>query len=156
RRGLRRGRGAAADGGRVHERLRRAGDAARRPQVEVRGREALARRAGTDAADPPPPRPVDPALWPERLRPRAVALPPGADAAAFLERARRARHGRVKTWLQRRLRRGMSDFDVNGLLGMYPTHLVTTGQWRRLLRDELPRSCLDVGAGAGDVTVTLA
>lgn len=50
----------------------------------------------------------------------------------------------------------MSDFDANGVLGMYPMHLATTAQWRDLLGDTPRGRLLDVGAGSGDVTSELA
>jgi SAM-dependent methyltransferase len=49
----------------------------------------------------------------------------------------------------------MSDFDANGLLGMYPMHLLGTEQWRALLPWAEGARHLDVGAGSGDVTRTL-
>src|SRR5689334_20234323 len=78
------------------------------------------------------------------------------DATAdFIERSRKLRHGRARTWLQRVTRLWMSDFDANGLLDMYPMHLASTEQWRRLLGDQPIASLLDVGAGSGAVTRTL-
>jgi SAM-dependent methyltransferase len=53
----------------------------------------------------------------------------------------------------------MSDFDVNGLLDVYPMHLLGTEQFRRLLGADADgprfRALLDVGAGSGDVTLAL-
>ncbi len=49
----------------------------------------------------------------------------------------------------------VSDFDANGLLSMYPMHLVSEAQLRALLALPAPAKLsrvLDVGAGAGDVT----
>jgi SAM-dependent methyltransferase len=50
----------------------------------------------------------------------------------------------------------MSDFDANGLLDMYPMHLLGTSQWQDLLGDTGSQRHLDVGAGAGEVTRTLS
>ncbi len=50
----------------------------------------------------------------------------------------------------------MSDFDVNGLLRMYAMHLLDTSQWQQLLGPPSQRRLVDVGAGSGDVTATLA
>jgi SAM-dependent methyltransferase len=51
----------------------------------------------------------------------------------------------------------MSDFEVNGLLDMYPMHLLTTAQWSLLLAQQTTsNSLLDVGAGNGDLTQALA
>ena len=66
-----------------------------------------------------------------------------------------ARHGVLKTTLQRALRFYLSDFDANALLGMYPMLLLCTSHWQRLL-DGGGKRLLDVGAGSGDVTSALA
>jgi SAM-dependent methyltransferase len=50
----------------------------------------------------------------------------------------------------------MSDFDADGLLDMYPMHLLGTGGWRKLLGDRPRGRHLDIGAGAGHVTATIA
>jgi len=74
---------------------------------------------------------------------------------AILEEARKQSHGLFRTWLQRRLRLFFSDFDVNAWLGMYPMTYLTTEEWKRLLPDAGGR-LLDVGAGSGDLTRSLA
>jgi SAM-dependent methyltransferase len=73
----------------------------------------------------------------------------------YFVRARRERHGRLLTWVHRSLRGLLSDFDINGLLGTYPMHVLGPAQWEHLLPDASGR-LLDVGAGNGDVTRTLA
>ncbi|HEU5076759.1 MAG TPA: methyltransferase domain-containing protein [Polyangiaceae bacterium] len=98
---------------------------------------------------------------PEPLRSRFVQLGRDASLSAYLERARRERHGRLLTGVHRMLRGYLSDFDINGLLNVYPMHVLGTEQWRYLLeRAPLARSegarLLDVGAGNGDVTCALA
>jgi len=98
---------------------------------------------------------------PDALRHRFVQL--GRDAALneYLARARRERHGSFVTRLHRVLRGYLSDFDINGLLNVYPMHVLGTEQWRYLL-DQAPLEqaqgarLLDVGAGSGDVTHALA
>lgn len=87
----------------------------------------------------------------------------GRDAGldAYLKRARSARHGRMLTWLHRALRGWLSDFDINGLLGIYPMHVLSTDQWAELLgptarNDGRFGTLLDIGAGRGDVTAELA
>src|SRR4051812_16826539 len=94
--------------------------------------------------------------WPKRLRARFVELRADAGTRAFLLRAEQNRHGALRTWLHRVLRHTLSDFDVNGLLDMYPMHLLSTGQWQELLGPRSIARCLDVGAGSGDVSVELA
>jgi SAM-dependent methyltransferase len=61
------------------------------------------------------------------------------------------------------LRSFLSDFDINGILGTYPMHILSEQQWRAFLgeaiKDLTPGtlgSILDVGAGRGDVTSLLA
>jgi len=81
--------------------------------------------------------------------------PAGRD---FVESCFAAPHGAITGALHSWLRLFLSDFDVNGLLGTHPLFLLDTEQWARLLnrdRDGLG-SLLDIGAGNGDVTSTLA
>lgn len=93
---------------------------------------------------------------PAQLRQRFVQL--GADDAAldFVRRARARSAGPWRTRTQRLLRLFLSDFNANALLGLYPMHLLSTDQARRLLAGLSPRSLLDVGAGSGDITRQLA
>lgn len=98
---------------------------------------------------------------PAALRDRFVQL--GRDAAldAYFERAKRERHGRFLTGVHRVLRGYLSDFDINGLLNIYPMHVLGTEQWRYLMEQaplerERGARLLDVGAGNGDVTHALA
>lgn len=108
---------------------------------------------------------VDSSRIPAPMAERFVALEPDSGTERFLAQAERRRAGPVATRLHGWLGRFLSDFDVNGLLDMYPLHLLSTDQFRRLLRaDTDPRPAngdrsgvvLDVGAGSGDVTRTLA
>lgn len=92
----------------------------------------------------------------ERLRHRFVRLELGDEGRAYLERAALTRPGRVRTLAHRWLCAFMSDFDANALLRMYPMHLLGTSQWRALLGPGPIARHLDVGAGAGDVTRTIA
>lgn len=89
------------------------------------------------------------------VRDRFVQLGPDQSLADYFQRARRQRHGRLVTWLHRSLRGIFSDFDINGLLGTYPMHVLGREQWAHLLPDAKGR-LLDVGAGNGDVTDALA
>jgi SAM-dependent methyltransferase len=54
------------------------------------------------------------------------------------------------------LRGWFSDYDVNGLLGMYPMYLLGTPGWRELLQHPTGGKLLDVGAGDGGLTQHLA
>jgi SAM-dependent methyltransferase len=91
-----------------------------------------------------------------RLRECFLELAPDSATEAYLASAAPRRHGRVRTLAHRALRHLLSDFDVNGLLDMYPMHLLGTEQWRALLGAQTIPRALDVGAGAGDVTAQLA
>lgn len=68
----------------------------------------------------------------------------------------RERHGRLRTFAQRLARLYLSDFDANALTGMYRMQLLPEGAWRRLLEGHGGGRLLDVGAGSGDVTASLA
>ena len=91
-------------------------------------------------------------------------------AAEYVLASEQFRHGTCLTWLHRILRGFLSDFDINGILGTYPMHVLSTAQWRVLVEtalgalpnsrslfdSETTRSLLDVGAGRGDATDELA
>lgn len=95
------------------------------------------------------------ALTPE-LSARFLAFDLDDDGRAWIDHAIENRHGRGRTLARRWLTGFVSDFDANGMLGMYPMHLLTNAQWRRLLGVAPERRHLDVGAGSGDVTHVLA
>ena len=75
--------------------------------------------------------------------------------AKYVHDTAKSRHGWLKTWLHRRLRWFLSDFDINGLLGTYPMHVLSTAQWTQLLGAGSHGRLLDVGSGRGDVTTEL-
>jgi hypothetical protein len=50
----------------------------------------------------------------------------------------------------------LSDYDANALLDFYAMHLLSTAQWHALLGPHAHGRLLDVGAGSGDVTASLA
>ncbi len=90
---------------------------------------------------------------------RSHRLHTDAETAEWLRELAGQRRGSFKTFAQRILREYVSDFDANALLDMYPMFLLSSAQIGALLG--LPagariRSCLDVGAGSGDVTHALA
>lgn len=83
------------------------------------------------------------------------------EGEAFLARALERQHTRAAAWAHRALTLLLSDFDANGLLGMYPVFLLSTPQAQRLLAAARPEGVsaarlLDIGAGSGDVTTRLA
>lgn len=111
----------------------------------------------------PPERPLtglvyecDPRELPGDLARRFVKLGLGAEGESYLRDARRTRPGRAKTALHRALCSMYSDFDADGLLDMYPMHLLGTSGWRTLLGNRPGQRHLDVGAGSGHVTATIA
>ncbi len=65
------------------------------------------------------------------------------------------RHGFVRTAVHRMLRRRFVDFDVNAWLGMYPMTYLSAAEWGEII-PEAKGALLDVGAGSGDLTRTLA
>lgn len=77
------------------------------------------------------------------------------ETARYIGAAEGARHGLLMTWMHRMLRGFLSDFDINGYLGTYPMHVLSTEQWRTVLPHTGGR-LLDVGAGRGDATSKLA
>jgi len=98
---------------------------------------------------------VDVAALSPLLRDRFLKLERDAATDAFLASASRGRHSWWRTQLHRLLRQFMSDFDVNGLLDMYPLFVASTEQWRLLLGPQRIARLLDVGSGSGNVTRTL-
>jgi len=95
---------------------------------------------------------VDVAALLPRLQSRFVALQRDAGTDAFLARAARGRHGWLGMAAHGVLRQFMSDFDVNGLLGMYSLFLASNAHFRALLGERKVPRLLDVGAGSGNVT----
>jgi SAM-dependent methyltransferase len=90
-----------------------------------------------------------------------VRLDLDQETAAYIAASQAARHGPLMTWFHRRLRLFLSDFDINGLLGTYPMHVLSSQQWRTILEPFLDGAgstgrLLDVGAGRGDATAHLA
>jgi len=83
------------------------------------------------------------------------------ETAKYIAHSEGARHGLLTTWVHRALRLFLSDFDINGLLGTYPMHVLSKEQWRTLLEQAIPDGVeqlrlLDIGAGRGDATARLA
>lgn len=98
----------------------------------------------------------DPRNLPTDLAQRFVRLELGPEGESYLAEAFRTRPGRTRTALHRALLGWFSDFDADGLLDMYPMHLLGTSGWRKLLGHRPSQRHLDVGAGAGHVTATIA
>ena len=93
---------------------------------------------------------------PEHLRQRFVELGLDDSTRSYLRDVLANRHGALKTALHRVVRQFLSDFDTNGVLGMYRMHLLSTEHFRALLDGATTGSLLDVGAGSGDVTCSAA
>ena len=92
---------------------------------------------------------------PTGLADRFVALDSDPTTRAFVREAPHRRHGWLLTQAQVLLSSLLGDFEANGLLGTYPMHLLSTGQWRELLGGRPGGRLLDIGAGSGDVTTEL-
>lgn len=88
---------------------------------------------------------------PAPLRARFAPLAPDPVVEAFARGEGRAPHGPVREALHATLRRVVSDFDADGWLGTHPMALFGPRSWEDLLGGG--GRLLDVGAGAGDVTV---
>jgi SAM-dependent methyltransferase len=95
------------------------------------------------------------ALGPE-LAPRFVELAFDAAAESFVDAALRAPPGPFKMRLFGVLRRVATPFDVSAWLRIHALHLVGEAAWRRLLGQRARGRVLDVGAGSGGVTASLA
>lgn len=78
-------------------------------------------------------------------------LGPDAERDAWIERYAAAPHGALVTKFGAWLDSLFSSYDVHGLLGTYPMHLLSQQAWGALLGQH-HGSLLDVGAGAGYVT----
>jgi SAM-dependent methyltransferase len=87
-----------------------------------------------------------------RYAPAFRALGPDAELEAWLARYAGAPHGRLTTLLASCLDGLLTSYDVHGLLGTYPMHLLSQAAWRDLLGPHERGTLLDVGAGAGYVT----
>lgn len=85
-----------------------------------------------------------------------IELAPDAGQTRFVSEARARPHSAFRTRCHRVLRAWLSDYDVNGLLGMYPMYLLGTPSWSALLGQHPGRALLDVGAGDGGLTRHLA
>jgi SAM-dependent methyltransferase len=87
-----------------------------------------------------------------RFAPRFRPLEPDAERDAWLARYGSAPHGAFVTKLGAWLDALISSYDVHGLLGTYPMHLLSQEAWGALLGTARLAALLDVGAGAGYVT----
>lgn len=88
-------------------------------------------------------------VLPARLAPWVRELPEDPWIVAF-EKAGEG-HGALRGALRQLLRRVISDFDADGILGTHPMAIYGEVSWRDLIGTR--RRLLDIGAGSGDVTV---
>jgi len=93
---------------------------------------------------------------PSHLQSLWVQLGPDADTIRFLAAAPATALGFWSHAMRSVLRLCCDVYDTNGLLGGRPMHVAGTEQWRRLLGSGAHGRLLDVGAGDGEVTTTLA
>jgi SAM-dependent methyltransferase len=87
-----------------------------------------------------------------RFGPLFRPLGPDAERDAWLASHGNAPHGRLVTLLAACLDTLLTTYDVHGLLGTYPMHLLSRAAWGELLAQRHLGALLDVGAGAGYVT----
>ena len=99
---------------------------------------------------------VDDAPLGRDLAARFHRFAPDDHTIEFLRRQHAQRHGRARWFVHALLRTVVSDFAVNGMLGTYRLHLLSSDQWGALLGPGSLGRLLDVGAGVGDVTKALA
>jgi len=86
------------------------------------------------------------------LAARFIPLARDDETNAWLAHWQERPHGWLSTRLVQVLERFASTYDVHGLLGAYPMHLLSSRAWSELLGGTRARTLLDVGAGAGYVT----
>lgn len=86
------------------------------------------------------------------LAARFIPLARDEETDAWLAQWQERPHGWLSTKLVQVLERFASSYDVHGLLGAYPMHLLSSRAWGDLLGGVRARRLLDVGAGAGYVT----
>jgi SAM-dependent methyltransferase len=87
-----------------------------------------------------------------RFAPRFRPLARDAEREAWIAHYAARPHGAWITRLAGLLDALVSSYDVHGLLGTYPMHLLSRAEWGELLAQARGGSLLDVGAGAGYVT----
>lgn len=97
------------------------------------------------------PRAIDAARVPARLRALVEPLPADAFVDAFERGEIAPPHGPIREALRGVLRRVVTDFDADGILRTNPMALLGERSWKELVGGG--GRLLDVGAGAGDVTV---
>ncbi|NOY92270.1 MAG: methyltransferase domain-containing protein [Deltaproteobacteria bacterium] len=85
-----------------------------------------------------------------------VELDADADTLAFVAELELRPTGALRAWMRRGLGGLMSDYDANALLDTHDMRVLGTEQWRTLLDDGARGRLLDLGAGDGRVTTTLA
>jgi len=85
-----------------------------------------------------------------------VELDADADTRAFIADLELQPTGALRAWARRRLGGVVSDYDANALLDTHDMRVLGTAQWRTLLGAGIGGRLLDLGAGDGRVTDTLA
>ncbi len=91
------------------------------------------------------------------LRRSFVQLAADADTRAWIDDCFARPHGPLAFAARALARKVLSDYDANALVGIHDMRVLGTAQWRRLLgMARVGGRLLDVGAGDGHVTATLA
>ncbi|MEM7449671.1 MAG: methyltransferase domain-containing protein [Myxococcota bacterium] len=94
---------------------------------------------------------------PKSLRNRFRPLGLDDSTKRWIDNALEQPHSDAVMQVREAVRRKMSDYDINGTLGIFSMRVLGTRQWQALLgQDFLGARLLDVGAGDGQVTRELA
>ncbi len=95
---------------------------------------------------------IDKTLLPGELGNAFIEYGLDDDTEKFLDDCRRHPHSRLKLLLADLLSVFFADYEVHGMLKMYPMHLLSSAQWLQLTGGP-KQKLLDVGAGQGFVTL---
>ena len=94
---------------------------------------------------------VDKTLLPAELAEVFVEYAPDKETLDFLDDCRGHPHSKFILLLTFFLSFGLADYEIHGLLKLYPMHLLSSAQWMELI-DGPKDTLLDIGAGQGFVT----
>jgi len=90
-------------------------------------------------------------LIPEEIREKFVQYGPNAEILAFIDECRKNPHSKRQLLWSRILSFFFPDYEVHGMLRLYPMHLLSSKQWLELASG-FHNKLLDIGAGQGFVT----
>jgi SAM-dependent methyltransferase len=94
---------------------------------------------------------INKTLLPAELSAAFIESHEDRETLGFLDDCRRQPYSKWKLFLADLLSLGLEDYEVHGLLRIYPMHLISSAQWLQLIGGP-KQKLLDVGAGQGFVT----